>query len=252
MREGLQARIDEANKSVPAASNTTTRRRAVKINSFCGVAMRFGFLLRQACAVLFLLSTCAWAPASLAANHTILVFGDSLSAAYGLSSGQGWVDLLQHRLAEQRLPWQVANASISGETTAGGRTRIDAALKQFAPAVVVLELGANDGLRGGSIALMRENLEYMITRIRSAEAQVVIIGMRLPPNYGADYTRQFFESYALLAKKYRASYVPFLMEGLSDDGGAFQEDRLHPTAQAQPTLLDTVWRVLAPVLKGPR
>ena len=196
---------------------------------------------------------CCLAGAVLAAQRdpaTILVFGDSLSASYGLASGQGWADLLQGKLAAERLPFRVANASISGETTAGGKTRIDAALKRFEPAIVVLELGANDGLRGGSIQLMQSNLDYMIEHIKAHGARVVLVGMRLPSNYGPAYTRQFFDVFHSLARKHKTAYVPFLFEGLRDDDEAFQPDRLHPTARSQQVLLANVWQGLQPLLKA--
>jgi acyl-CoA thioesterase-1 len=179
---------------------------------------------------------------------TILVFGDSLSAGHGLARGQGWADLLERRLRERGSAYTVVNASISGETTAGGRARIDGALERFSPAIVVLELGANDGLRGSSLSVMRQNLEYMVAQAKKHGARVVVVGMRLPPNYGPQYATEFFNSFREVAKKDRTAYVPFLFDGLKDDAETFQADRLHPTAQAQPVMLDTVWRMLAPLL----
>lgn len=181
---------------------------------------------------------------------TILVFGDSLSAGYGLGSGQGWVDLLQHKLEQEQLAYRVVNASISGETTSGGKSRIDAALKRFAPAVVILELGANDGLRGSTISAMRTNLVYIIEHAQASGARIVLVGMRLPPNYGPFYTTQFFQTFRDLANKYHVAYVPFLFEGLPDDPQSFQADRLHPSAQAQQVLLNNVWQTLKSLLKG--
>jgi acyl-CoA thioesterase-1 len=198
----------------------------------------------------FVLALLLCVPAFAAAEKTILVFGDSLSAGYGLASGQGWVNLLEQKLKSQGLPFRVTNASISGETTAGGKSRIDAALKQFSPNILILELGANDGLRGSSLAMMRDNLDYMIGEAKSRGAKVLLVGMRLPPNYGPAYTKQFQDSFGELAGKHRVALVPFLFEGLKDDEQSFQADRLHPSAQAQATLLANVWDALTPMMKG--
>ena len=186
-------------------------------------------------------------PAAHAA--TILVYGDSLSAAYGLAQDQGWVSLLARRLHSERPDYKVANASISGETTQGGRNRIEGVLKTHRPAVVILELGANDGLRGGSLSTTRANLESMIDASRRAGARVLLVGMRLPPNYGPAYTEKFQQLYAEVAKTKSVPLVPFFFEGFGADQKYFQPDGIHPTAQAQPVMLDTVWRELKPLLK---
>jgi acyl-CoA thioesterase-1 len=183
------------------------------------------------------------------AASTILVVGDSISAGYGLAQGQSWPALLEKRLREQRLDYSVANASISGDTTAGGRSRIGAALDQARPAIVVIALGGNDGLRGLTVAQMRDNLGAMIEAAQARKARVVLAGMKLPPNYGADYTRAFEQSYAELARRHKAALVPFLLEGVAEKRELFQPDNIHPTAAAQPLILDNVWKALRPLLK---
>ncbi len=183
------------------------------------------------------------------AAPNILVLGDSLSAAYGLPQEAGWVSLLKSRLAQEKFPYQVVNASISGETTSGGRSRIGALLKQHKPAIVILELGANDGLRGLSLQQTRDNLEAMILACRRSRAQVLLVGMRLPPNYGPAYTEPFHALYGELARKYRIRQVPFLLDAIAGRRDYFQADGLHPTAQAQPLILDTVWSALRSMLR---
>jgi acyl-CoA thioesterase-1 len=190
-------------------------------------------------------------PPALAHAATILVYGDSLSAAYGLSREQGWVHLLERRLHAEKLNYKVANASLSGETTLGGRNRIGAALKEHRPAIVILELGANDGLRGGSIATVGANLEAIIDASRAAGARVLLVGIRLPPNYGTAYTEKFQQTYRDLARKKKVRLVPYFFEGIGEKRDYFQPDGIHPTAQAQPLLLDTVWKELRPLLKKP-
>jgi len=181
----------------------------------------------------------------------LVIVGDSLSAGYGLPAGQGWVDLLQSKLASERYPHRVVNASISGDTTAGGRARIDALLAQHAPEIVVIELGGNDGLRGGNLKAMRDNLDYMLTAARQAKAKVLLIGMQLPPNYGPQYTRRFDAVYADLAQTQQAPLVPSLVEGFGERLELFQPDRIHPVAAAQPRMLDNVWPKLQPLLGEP-
>lgn len=188
------------------------------------------------------------ADAALAAP-VILVFGDSLSAGYGLAQGQSWPSLLETRLREQRLNYTVVNASISGETTAGGRSRIDAALARAKPAIVIIALGGNDGLRGLPVSAMRANLAAMIDAARARKAQVLLAGMRLPPNYGFEYTRDFEQSYADLAREHQTALTPFLLDGLAERRDLFQADGIHPVAAAQPIILDNVWKALKPRLK---
>jgi acyl-CoA thioesterase-1 len=189
------------------------------------------------------------APGLAAAKPTILVFGDSLSAGYGLAVEKSWPSLLVERLTSNKLNYAVANASISGETTAGGRSRLPAALERFKPDIVVLALGANDGLRGLPVAQMRDNLVAMINIARSHRARVLLVGMRLPPNYGADYDRQFEQSFTQVAKQEKVELLPFLLAPIAADANAFQADGVHPNAAAQPKILDHVWPVLKPLLK---
>ena len=183
------------------------------------------------------------------AAGNILVVGDSISAGYGLAQGQSWPSLLEKRLREQRLDYSVVNASISGDTTAGGRSRIGAAIEQARPAVVIIALGGNDGLRGLPVAALRDNLDAMIAGARARKARVVLAGMKLPPNYGPDYTQAFERSYAELAKRHKAALVPFLLEGVAENREFFQPDGIHPVAEAQPIILENVWKVLKPQLK---
>lgn len=183
------------------------------------------------------------------ATDTILVVGDSISAGYGLAQGQSWPSLLEKRLREQRLDYSVVNASISGDTTAGGRSRIGAALDRARPTVVIIALGGNDGLRGLPIAALRDNLHAMIEAVRARKARVVLAGLKLPPNYGPDYTRAFEQSYAELARRHKAALVPFLLDGVAEKRELFQPDGIHPVAEAQPQILDNVWKVLKPLLK---
>jgi len=181
----------------------------------------------------------------------ILVVGDSLSAEYGLKAGAGWVALLQARLAEQKKPHRVVNASISGDTTAGGRSRLPAALRTHKPAIVILELGGNDALRGLPLASTRDNLLAMAQAAQAAGAKVVVVGMQVPPNYGAAYGRDFEGLFADVAKQARAGLVPFLLKGVADRKDAmdwFQPDRIHPLAKAHPLMLDNVWPALKPLL----
>lgn len=183
------------------------------------------------------------------AAGTILVFGDSLSAAYGIAQDRGWVSLLEARLKERRLNYSVANASISGETTAGGVSRIGGALTQHRPRVVILALGANDGLRGLPLDAMKKNLAQMIRAAQGAKARVLLVGMKMPPNYGPDYTQGFERGYAELAKEFKLALVPFLLEGMAERRELYQPDNIHPIATAQPAILETVWKQLAPLLR---
>lgn len=181
----------------------------------------------------------------------LLIVGDSLSAEYGLARGHGWVALLEQRLREQKLPHQVMNASISGDTTAGGRARLGALLQQHKPAVVVIELGGNDALRGLPLSTTRENLTAMSQAAKKAGAKVVMVGMQVPPNYGVSYGREFASLFEQVAKAEKTALVPFLLKGVADRPDAmdwFQPDRIHPLAKAQPVMLDQVWPVLRPLL----
>jgi acyl-CoA thioesterase-1 len=187
------------------------------------------------------------APA-LAQQPVLLVLGDSLAAGYGLRPGRSWVDLLQKRLAAEKPDYRVVNASISGETTLGGRNRLDALLRQHGPRVVIIELGANDGLRGQPVDTMRDNLAAMVRAARKAGAGVLLVGMQIPPNYGQQYTRKFREAYAQVARTERVPLVPFLLDGFADKRELFQQDGVHPNEQAQPLMAHTVWPKLAPLL----
>ena len=191
-----------------------------------------------------------WFLTSSATAGTLLVLGDSLSAGYGLEPGQGWVELLEQRLEQRGESWRVINASISGDTTAGGRARLPAALERHRPDVLLLELGANDGLRGLSLAAMQDNLGAMIEQAHATGARVLLIGMRMPPNYGPRYTRAFTAIYEELASEHGVPLVPFLLERVALEANLMLPDNLHPNARAQPLLLDTVWPTLAPLLSG--
>ncbi|MCE2944004.1 MAG: arylesterase [Xanthomonadaceae bacterium] len=181
-------------------------------------------------------------------RRVVLVMGDSLSAAYNLAPEQGWVALLDARLRAEGRPWRMVNASISGETSAGGAARIAASLDEHRPGVLVVELGANDGLRGLPLEDTRRNLEAMVRAGRAAGARVLVVGVRLPPNYGPEYTERFFAQFGEIAAAEGAAHLPFLLEPIAMDDAAFQADRLHPTAEAQPRIADHVWPVLAPLL----
>ena len=190
-----------------------------------------------------------WSAAGVThAAATLTVFGDSISAGYGLRQGTGWVDLLQRRLTSEKYDYKVINASLTGETTVGGKSRIGRALAQYQPDIVILELGANDGLRGASVETMRANLTAIITDCRKRGAKVLLVGMRLPPNYGSDYTEKFRSAYGSIATSLRVPLVPFLLEGFAADAGAFQSDGVHPNASAQLRMLDTIWTQLQPML----
>jgi acyl-CoA thioesterase I len=178
-----------------------------------------------------------------------LIVGDSLSAGYGLNSGEGWVDLLGKKLESQKIKARVTNASISGDTTAGGLSRLPALLSRHKPTHVVIELGGNDGLRGAPVPTAKANLEKMVELSKKAGAEVVIVGMRMPPNFGAAYTTAFEAMYRDIAKATKSALVPFFLEKLGTDLKYFQADRIHPTKEAQPLMLDAVWPVLAGALK---
>jgi len=182
---------------------------------------------------------------------TILVWGDSLSAGYGLNADQAWPALLESRLRREGFQHTVVNASVSGETTAGGRSRLPRALAEYKPSVVVLELGANDGLRGLPPQLMAENLGAMLAMARQAGARTLLIGMELPPNYGPAYVQRFRQTYLQVAQTASTTFVPFLLDGFANRRELFQSDGIHPTAEAQPLILQTVWKALRPLLGRP-
>jgi acyl-CoA thioesterase-1 len=180
----------------------------------------------------------------------VLVLGDSLSAEYGLTRGSGWVALLEQKLKAEKIDAPIVNASISGETTSGGRARLPGLLNQYKPALVVIELGANDGLRGLPVAAAEANIRAMVEQSRKNNAQVLLVGMRMPPNYGRDYTEQFFGMYNKLSTQLKTPLVPFMLEGVAEKPALFQADRLHPTAQAHPTILANIWPKFLPLLKA--
>jgi len=194
-----------------------------------------------------LLLTCESVAAAQPQN--LLVFGDSLSAAYGLRTDQGWVALLQKRLQSEGYGYTVVNASVSGETTAGGRSRLPRALAQHKPVLVVLELGANDGLRGLPLKDARANLEAMIKAIQRANAKVLLVGILVPPNYGPRYSSGFEQMYLQLAAELKLPFVPFMLDGVALDPQLMQEDGYHPRAEGEPRVLDNVWKHLRPLLE---
>ena len=195
-----------------------------------------------------------WALPAMAATPKaplILVVGDSISAEYGLARGQGWVALLAQRLTEKKLAQQVQNASISGDTTSGGLARLPALLRQHKPAIVIIELGGNDALRGFPLASSRANLRAMVQAAKAAGAKVLLLGMQVPPNYGASYQREFAAMFEQVASQDKAALVPFLLKGIADQADAqawFQPDRIHPLARAHPLMLELVWQGLKPLL----
>ncbi|KAB2899535.1 MAG: arylesterase [Burkholderiaceae bacterium] len=209
----------------------------------------------------FILSVAAGALAGLCPLPTlaqgkpaqaILVLGDSMSAEYGLARGTGWVALLEKRLAQQKIGATVVNASVSGDTTAGGRSRLGALLAQHKPAVVVIELGGNDALRGLPLQSTEDNLAWMTQAAQDAGARVLLVGMQVPPNYGASYTQRFAAVFETVAKQRKAALVPFLLKGIADGPDAtalFQSDRIHPRAEAHPRMLDNVWPELKKLLR---
>lgn len=212
------------------------------MNPNCRVSYRNPFVIAL---VVLLSSLClpAWA------QQNLLILGDSLGAGHGVPLDQRWSHLLQQRLnKDYPHQWQVVNASIGGETTDGGLRRLPGLLKRYQPAIVLIELGGNDGLRGFPLSVTHKNLATMIRDTQNTGAQPVLIGIRLPPNYGPQYTDAFAQIYATLAKKYQVPEVPFLLAKVYDEPGMMQRDGIHPTARAQPTLLQTVWKTLQPII----
>ena len=210
-------------------------------------------LLRNCSRGLLAAAAALWAPAGAqGASRTLLVVGDSLSAEYGLARGTGWVALLEKRILAEKLPVKVVNASISGDTTSGGRSRLPALLKQHKPHLVLLELGGNDALRGLPLKMTQDNLAAMARVAKAAGAKVLVVGMAMPPNYGRQYAEAFLQLFATVAAAESTALVPFLLKGVADGPDAdklFQPDRIHPTGAAQPRMLDNVWPVLKPLLR---
>ena len=219
-------------------------------------AYRRDFILHLAAAAVSLAASLHAVPAlaqSLGAvPPTILVVGDSLSAEYGLARGAGWVALLEQRLIKEQQTAAVVNASVSGETTSGGRSRLPGLLAQHKPDVVVIELGGNDALRGLPLKNTQDNLSFMAEAAQKAGAKVLLVGMQVPPNYGSGYANQFEKLFTLVAKEHQTALVPFLLKGVADAANAtalFQPDRIHPRAEAQPRMLDNVWPALQKLLR---
>ena len=185
----------------------------------------------------------------MASARTILVFGDSLSAAYGIRPEHGWVALLAQRLHAQGYGYQVVNASVSGETSTGGLERLPRALQLHSPEIVILELGANDGLRGLPVSALRENLARMVQLAQATGARVLLVGIRIPPNYGSRYTEEFARVFPEVAQQYHLPLVPFLLDKVALDPALMQEDGMHPNAAGEPPVLDTLWPYLKPLLK---
>ena len=206
------------------------------------------FILR----LLLVLSLFPMLAAPVAAAPVVAVLGDSLSAAHGMDRDDSWVALLEDRMAAEGFPHEVVNASISGETSRGGRDRVDEILADHEPAVLIVELGGNDGLRGQPLAALRENLTTIVRRARTAGARVLLVGVRLPPNYGAAYTEAFASVYAEVAADTGVTLVPQFLEGVAERRQLMQNDGIHPTASAQPTMLENVWPELRPLLEETR
>ena len=191
-----------------------------------------------------------WANSSRGAEgKTVLVFGDSLSASYGIKEEQGWVNLLSEKLRQTQSPYSVINASVSGETSSGGLSRLPAVLAEFQPSVVILELGGNDGLRGLPLTTLQVNLEEMVSLSQQAGAEVLLAGIQIPPNYGPRYTEPFYALFGEIADTEELPFVPFLIDGIPQQPELMQNDGIHPRAEAQHMILDNVWPVLAPMLQ---
>jgi acyl-CoA thioesterase-1 len=205
-----------------------------------------GKILRTLAALLLLSA----AASAYSAPKTVLVLGDSLSAEYGLSRGTGWVALAEQKLKQNNIDAVIVNASVSGETTSGGRSRLPALLAKHKPDLVVIELGANDGLRGLPVAAAKANLLAMNEAATKANAKVMLIGMRMPPNYGRDYADKFFAMYGVLSKDIKAPLVPFMLDGVAEKPQLFQPDRLHPLAEAHPIILANIWPTLQKIIKA--
>jgi acyl-CoA thioesterase-1 len=213
------------------------------------MSFRLLLVLKTLLLSLFFLNFVAWSAPALAENPKIMIYGDSLSAAYGIPQRQGWVSLLQKKLASEHYQYEVINASISGETTSSGVSRIHNALKQVKPSIVIIELGANDGLRGLPIQAMTTNLEAIIQQSKESGAKILLVGMRIPPNYGPQYTKLFSQSYVKLSQVHEIPLVPFMLENIAAKANLIQDDGLHPNAVAQPMILNNIWPHLKKLLK---
>jgi len=200
---------------------------------------------------LLCLLICLWPVYAVADDATIVIVGDSLSAAYGMELSESWPSLLQQRLDQNGHAYRVFNSSITGETTQGGLTRLPRLLEQHQPGIVIVELGGNDGLRGLPLEVTRANLSAMIEQSQASGARVILAEMRIPPNYGRTYTEKFNGTYTELARQHGAVLLPFVLQDIALQPGMMQDDGIHPTADAQPLILDQVWSVLQPLLAGP-
>lgn len=200
------------------------------------------------CRMAAALTLVLFATSAYSASKTVLVLGDSLSAEYGIARGAGWVTLLEQRIKAEQIDASIVNASISGETTSGGKARLSELLGQHRPSIVVIELGGNDGLRGLPLSAAEANLRAMIQESQKAKAKVLLVGMQIPPNYGRDYAERFSGLYQKLSKEAKVPLVPFLLEGVASRPQLFQADRIHPLAEAQPIMLDNIWPHLKPLL----
>jgi len=209
------------------------------------------FLKKMSVGAGLVLTMAACAANAYSAPKTVLVVGDSLSAEYGITRGAGWVALLEQKLKAEKIDAKVVNASISGETTSGGRARLPALLGQHKPDIVVIELGANDGLRGLPVPSAEANLRAMVAASQEKKARVLLIGMQIPPNYGRAYTDRFFGMFKAVAKATGSPLVPFMLEGVADKPALFQQDRLHPTAAAHPVILNNIWPQFVSLIKQP-
>ncbi|RBA23452.1 arylesterase [Herminiimonas fonticola] len=217
------------------------------------INFRFSYQVGKIKAILqavALVALTSFGTSAYSASKTILVLGDSLSAEYGLVRGEGWVSLLQKKLETEKITAPIVNASISGETTSGGKARLPALLAKHQPAIVVIELGANDALRGLSLAATQENLRSMISSSKGVKAKVLLVGMQIPPNYGGDYTKQFAALFPKLAKENKTSLVPFMLQGVAEKPELFQADRIHPSAEAHPKILNNIWPQLQPLISS--
>ena len=210
---------------------------------------RLFLLVKVSVISLSFISFVAWSMPAIAANPKILIYGDSLSAAYGIPQQQGWAALLKKKLAQEKLTYEVINASISGETTDGGLTRLAGTIRQIKPTIIILELGANDGLRGLPIKNMRDNLSAMIQLCKKSGIRVLLLGMKIPPNYGVQYTEAFSQTYMQLGKQHHVALVPFMLESVAARPDLIQTDGLHPNALGQPIILENIWPELQKLLK---
>jgi acyl-CoA thioesterase I len=200
---------------------------------------------------LFFLIFLAFAALPAQAKPAILVFGDSLSSGFGLPQRNGWVTLLERKLAADGYDYRVVNASISGETTVGGKNRIENTLRKHKPEIVIVQLGANDGLRGARVADIRRNLSTIVGISKRSGAKVLVVGMQIPPNYGPDYTSGFYSSFPEVARQHEVALVPFMLDGFAGNRALFQHDGIHPNLEAQPLVLENIYRHLEPLLARP-